>query len=171
MENREFEILYLKYVNEVFKFLYRLSGNYHIAEELTQETFVRAYKSLDDFRGECQLKVWLCQIAKNLYFDDLKKCKNNISLDVEENSLFINQVDFIDNIIKKDTLISLGKLIRKLKEPYQEILIQHLLLELSYGEISMNFGKSETWVRVNFYRAKQKLQTLYQEMEVDDGEM
>lgn len=172
MENKEFEAIYQRYVQEVFKFLVKLSGSYHISEELTQETFVRAYITLDGFRGDCQLKVWLCQIAKNLFFDYLKKNKNNIPLElIEENFIDVEGTDFTDDFIKKEKLLQIIHMIHHLKEPYQTIIIQRIFLELSYAEIGEQLGKTENWVRVNFYRAKNKIQNMIYEMEGDDNEM
>ena len=68
--------VYEKYFTIVYRYLLSLSHNTHIAEELTQETFFKALKKVDDFRGECELRVWLCQISKNTYYDYLKKNKN-----------------------------------------------------------------------------------------------
>lgn len=63
-----FETVYRKYLKEVYYFLLRISGNKETAEELTQQTFAIAFEKLDDFRGECKLSVWLCQIAKYEYY-------------------------------------------------------------------------------------------------------
>ena len=68
--------VYEKYFTVVYRYLLSLSHNTHIAEELTQETFFKALKKVDDFRGECDLRIWLCQISKNTYYDYLKKNKN-----------------------------------------------------------------------------------------------
>lgn len=81
MDNNDFEIIYKKYVSKVFSFILKLSGNYYVAEEITQETFVRAYISLPSYRGECRLEVWLCQIAKNLFFDYIKQSSRETNTD------------------------------------------------------------------------------------------
>ena len=70
--------VYEKYFTVVYRYLLSLSHNTHIAEELTQETFFKALKKVDDFRGECDLRVWLCQISKNTYYDYLKKNKKYV---------------------------------------------------------------------------------------------
>ncbi|MDR1770762.1 MAG: RNA polymerase sigma factor [Hungatella sp.] len=172
MENKEFEVLYQKYVREVFRFLLKLSGNYHVSEELTQETFVKAYISLAGFRGDCQLKVWLCQIAKNLFFDYLKRSKNVVPLEfIEENYTNMEKNSLIDDLIEKEELLKIVHMIQHLKEPYQTIIIQRLFLELDYSEIGEQFGKTENWVRVNFYRAKNKLHDMISEMEDVGNEM
>ena len=78
-----FEEVYQKYLKEVYCFLLRLSGDREIAEELTQQTFAIAFEKLENFRGECKLSVWLCQIAKHLYFDYLKKEKHKTTVGIE----------------------------------------------------------------------------------------
>ena len=63
----EFEKIYRTYFNDVFLYIRRLSNNEQIAEEITSETFYKAMRSIDSFRGDCDIRVWLCQIAKNSY--------------------------------------------------------------------------------------------------------
>lgn len=65
--------IYMEYANIVKRFLISLSGNADLAEDLTQETFYQAYKSIHRYNGNCKMSVWLCQIAKHVYFDYLKK--------------------------------------------------------------------------------------------------
>ncbi|WP_371320126.1 sigma-70 family RNA polymerase sigma factor [Chengkuizengella axinellae] len=70
-----FDKIYTNYVNDVFKYLMILTKNSDLAEELTQETFYKAYKNIDHFQGKSKMSVWLCQIAKNNYYSYLKKEK------------------------------------------------------------------------------------------------
>ena len=72
----EFEQIYNTYFNHVYLYIRKLSGNEHIAEEITSETFFKAMQSIDNFRGDCDIRVWLCQIAKNCYYTHLKKQKS-----------------------------------------------------------------------------------------------
>ena len=67
--------VYERYFTSVYRYLLSLSHDTHLAEELTQETFFKALKKAEQFRGECDLRVWLCQISKNTYYDYLKKNK------------------------------------------------------------------------------------------------
>ena len=60
----DFEQLYSKYFNDGYRYILRLSGNEHIAEDITSDTFFKAMKSIDGFRGDCDVRVWLCQIAQ-----------------------------------------------------------------------------------------------------------
>ena len=72
----EFEQIYSTYFKSVYHYIRMLSGDEHLAEEITSETFFKAMKSIGDFRGECDMRVWLCQIAKNAYYSYLKKNKS-----------------------------------------------------------------------------------------------
>lgn len=71
----EFEGIYRTYFKAVYLYVLRLSGDEHIAEEITSEAFFKAIRSVDGFRGECEIRVWLCQIAKNTYYSYLKNTK------------------------------------------------------------------------------------------------
>lgn len=80
--------IYMEYANIVKRFLISLSGNADLAEDLTQETFYQAYKSIHRYNGNCKMSVWLCQIAKHVYFDYLKKEKHLQKVDFETLDLF-----------------------------------------------------------------------------------
>ena len=78
-----FEEIYRKYFSDVFAFILRLSGDVHVAEDITSDTFIKAMKALDKFRGDCDIRVWLCQIAKNCYYSHLRKTnKEGYSKDI-----------------------------------------------------------------------------------------
>ncbi len=74
----EFESIYNKYFKDVYLYIKSMSKNEDTAEEITAETFFKAMQSLDSFKGTCNIRIWLCQIAKNCYFTYLRKNKNNI---------------------------------------------------------------------------------------------
>lgn len=80
----EFEQIYSVYFKFVYRYIWKLSGDEHIAEEITSETFLKAMKSIGDFRGECDMRVWICQIAKNSYYSYLKKNRRTESIDETE---------------------------------------------------------------------------------------
>ncbi|MEK4424640.1 RNA polymerase sigma factor [Solibacillus sp. FSL K6-1523] len=154
--------LYEAYAKEVKTFLILLTSNVDLAEELTQETFYQAVKSIRRYNGECKMSVWLCQIAKHTYYNYLKKESKNKSVSVEE--MMQSGVDIPSNvgspdveIIIRHTLISIHKEIHLLKEPYREIFLLRTSINLSFKEIGEIFDKSENWARVTYYRAKTKL--------------
>ena len=95
--------VYEKYFTVVYRYLLSLSHNTHIAEELTQETFFKALKKVDDFRGECDLRVWLCQISKNTYYDYLKKNKKYVPEAQNELSEDVFSADFVQDFADKKT--------------------------------------------------------------------
>lgn len=152
MNNFEFESIYQIYVRKVFTFLLKLSGNYYIAEELTQETFSRAYSNIDKFRGECKLFIWLCQIGKNLYYDFIRNTQKETYL--SEIEFLVDDFNIEEKVIKEEEIQDITKKILKLQEPYQSVFIFRIYLELSYQEIGNIFQKSDNWARVTFYRAK-----------------
>lgn len=148
--------VYEQYFTVVYRYLLSLSHNIHIAEELTQETFFKALKKVDDFRGDCDLRVWLCQISKNTYYDYLKKNKKYApeSQDEKEESF---PSDLLQNFSDKETALQVHKVLHRLSEPYKEVFSLRVFGELSFAEISSLFGKSESWARVTYHRACKKI--------------
>ncbi|MEZ7172654.1 RNA polymerase sigma factor [Sporosarcina sp. OR05] len=154
--------MYKCYANEVKAYLILLTSNVDLAEELTQETFYQAVKSIHRYNGECKLSVWLCQIAKHTYYNHLKKEKKNRHLSVE--NIMQMGLDIPSNVddpevevINRHTLISIHKKIHLLKEPYRDIFLLRTSINLSFREIGKIFNKSENWARVTYYRAKTSL--------------
>ncbi|MFJ7735690.1 RNA polymerase sigma factor [Lysinibacillus sp. NPDC097287] len=154
--------IYKSYADEVKYFLICLTSNVDLAEELTQETFYQAVKSIGRFNGECKMSVWLCQIAKHTYYNYLKKEKRNTHMSVE-NMMHMgvdipSKADVPDvEVVKRNTFVSIHKEIHLLKEPYREIFLLRTSINLSFKEIGEIFDKSENWARVTYYRAKLKL--------------
>ena len=149
--------VYEKYFTVVYRYLLSLSHNTHIAEELTQETFFKALKKVDDFRGECDLRIWLCQISKNTYYDYLKKNKKYVPEAQNELSEDVFSTDFIQDFSDKETAFRVHKVLHKLSEPYKEVFSLRVFGELSFSDISDLFGKSESWARVTYHRACKKI--------------
>lgn len=154
--------IYKSYANEVKRFLLCLTSNVDLAEELTQETFYQAVKSIHRYNGECKMSVWLCQIAKHSYYDYLKKAKyrNHASLEhLAQTGVDIQSNEDLPDVslVKKSTLLAIHQEIQQLKEPYQEIFLLRTALNLNFKEIGDIFEKSENWARVTYYRAKRKL--------------
>ncbi len=149
----EIKEAYEKYFKDIYAFILHLSNNADIALDVTQETFYKAIKSIDKFKGTCTLKVWLFQIAKNTYFSSLKKIKN-YSDDIDNIKA---NIDIPKLIVNKEQTLLIYKIIHQLEEPKREVFMLHMFGELSFLEISQIFKKSETWARVTFYRAKLKI--------------
>lgn len=162
MENETFNEIYENYAKQVYHFLLNLSGNHDTAEELTQETFVKAYLNLDNFRGECRLYVWLCQIGKNLYFNYIKKEARYTPIS-EITHMPSDGQSVEDVVLAKDAAKELMRAISELPEPYQSVFVYHVFSQMSYNEIGTILSKTDTWARVTYYRAKIKLQSILKE--------
>lgn len=148
------EEIYKEHSNAVYKYLFCLTGNEDLSEELTQETFAIAVKEIKKFKGNCKVSVWLCQIAKHLWYKELKK-KKSISIEDVENLQETETVE--DFILNKEDKIKLFKDIQKLDEKSRELIYLRMVGNLDFTEIGEILGKTPNWARVNFYRAKQKI--------------
>lgn len=150
----EFEALYTEYYGTVFRYALSLCGSEQWAEEVTQETFFKALKSIDRFRGECKLSVWLCQIAKNTLFTQWKRRAREAG-ELTEETLWAESTE--DTVCRQDTARQAYRLLYELEEPYGEVLRARALGGLSFREIGALFGKTESWARVTCHRAKLKI--------------
>ncbi|MFD2046565.1 RNA polymerase sigma factor [Ornithinibacillus salinisoli] len=158
----EFKQLYIKYEKQIYKYLFYLSGDKFIAEELTQETFFQAFKTIHRFKGRSKISTWLFQIAKFTYYSYLKKNKKVewvTDTDTFENEILNKETPEVIYEKKEESIYVLHAL-KKLKQPQQEIIILRFYNELSFKEIGEIFNQSDTWARVNFYRAKNKLSSI-----------
>ena len=123
--------IYEEYFETVNKYLFCLTKNYDIAEELTQETFYRAVKKIGTYKGDCKISVWLCQIAKNLWYDQCRKNKKIISNEYE--LLDLKGEDSVEEqIISNDEKITLYKKMQKLDEKTREVIYLRITGELSF---------------------------------------
>ena len=151
----DFEKVYKEYFNDVYLYIKRLSGDEHVAEEITSETFFKALKSIDNFRGECEIRVWLCQIAKNSYYTYVKK--NSKVQDVDETEL-INLPDnknSVENEVQsKLQAFAIQKILHEIDEPYREVFMWRVYADLSFKEIAGIFNKNENWACVTYHRAR-----------------
>ncbi len=152
----DFGEIYTEYFSSVYKYVLTLCRNETIAEEVTQETFFKAMRQIDKFNGSCKLYVWLCQIAKNTYFS-LSKKRKRVALDIDAD--FPDTAsDLEKDYFDKETASRLHVLLHDLKEPYKEVFTLRVFGELPFFQIGELFGKTDSWARVVFYRAKKRLQ-------------
>lgn len=147
--------LYVKYANTVKRFLISLSGNFDLAEDLTQETFYQAYKSLHRYNGKCKMSVWLCQIAKHMYFDYLKKEKHVQKIEIENLKIFDTERNVEETYLIKEEIQELLFAVQQAKKTYGQVFWLRAYEEMTFKEIGEIFDKSENWARVNYYRAKE----------------
>ena len=154
----EIKQAYEQYFNTVFGYLTTLTGgNQSLAEELTQETFFRATKKITEFRGDCKLSTWLCQIAKYVYYQSLDKQQRKKEVSFDEAVTIEAPQDPIKQLEDNDAKLHIYKTIQQLASPMRDVVMLRLTGELSFKEIGDILSQSENWARVTFYRAKQIL--------------
>ena len=151
----DFEMVFRDNNQFVFRFLMKLCGDVSLAEELTQETFFRAYMNLSALRNEEKVAVWLCQIAKNTYFAWFNEQKRNQP--ILQPSSADSTPDIAELFEEKELAGRAFSVLHALEEPYKEVFMLSVFGGLSLKDISAMFGKSESWARVTYYRAKQKI--------------
>lgn len=149
------EKIYEENARTVYYFLLSLCHNAHTAQDLTQETFLRAYQSLDRFDGTCRLSVWLCQIAKHLWYQYLEKHKHEAAKALEDIDAL--SIDMETQLFAKYDLIQVLKELHKLPEQTREVFYIKMSSELTFREIGEILGKSENWARVTYFRGKEKI--------------
>ena len=154
---QDIEKIYEEYFETVNKYLFCLTHNNDISEELTQETFYKAVKKINTYKGECKMSVWLCQIAKNLWYDQCRNNKNNIDLEEMEALCFQDSNTVEEKIISNEEKISIYKKMQNLDDKTREVMYLRITGELSFKEIGVILNKTENWARVTFYRGKNKL--------------
>lgn len=143
----DYQEIYTLHFQDVYKYVLALSRDPSLAEEITQEAFFKALKSLDSFQGQCKLYVWLCQIAKNTYLSYLKKHKEPEKEETLTSSLEEMMLDI-------ESAFLIHQALHNLPEPYKEVFSLRVLGELSFRQIGLLFGKTENWARVTYHRAR-----------------
>ena len=145
------------YYEDVLRFLRGLSRDEYLAEEVAQETMYRAIKSIHTFRGDSDLRVWLCSIAKNLFFTHVKKQRRAMQGETWEPSEE-EQTLSVQMFADRETALQIHKILHHLREPYKEIFSLRVFGELSFKEIGAVFQKSEHWACVTYHRGKEMIQ-------------
>ena len=146
----EFEAVYRRYFDDVYRYIRRLSGDGALAEEIASEAFFKAMRALDSFRGDCDIRVWLCQIAKNTYYSALRRKRPPPEPAPPEDSPEQQLED-------KEAAFKAHQLLHQLDPVYKEVFWMRAFGELSFREIGALFDKTENWARVTYYRAKTKI--------------
>lgn len=133
----EIEEIYKAYFNDVFLFVLKLSKDVHIAEEIASETFFKAINSIDKFKGDCEIRVWLCQIAKYSYYTYLRKNKNIDAINNHEDKS--DEIDIEQTILNNEASMKVHELLHHLDEPYKEVFTLRIFGELSFKQIAKLF--------------------------------
>ena len=152
MEPESFDEVYQSYFDPVYRYALTLSRDPQAAEEITQETFFKALRSLEKFRGDCSMKSWLCAIARNLWLSELRKKKPQPIDDMTD--IPDNDAGPEESIVRRDESMRIHRLLHRLEEPYREVFTLRTLGQLSFRDIGELFGKTENWACVVYHRAR-----------------
>ncbi|MBQ9165845.1 MAG: RNA polymerase sigma factor [Oscillospiraceae bacterium] len=156
-----FEELYRRSSGKVYRYLLSLCGDRALAEELTAETFYRAYLHIDQFEGRCSADTWLCEIGKNAWLKSVRKEKHLLPL--KEGAGALQDSPFWQKIEDRDLALQLHKALHSLPEPYREVFSLKVFGELKFSEIAQIFSRSESWAKMTYYRGKRKLAAMLEE--------
>ena len=165
-----FETLYREYYQKVYAFLYRLCADPDLAEDLTQETFLQAYKSFHKFRGDCEVFTWLAAIGKHTYFKYLKKKKLHLdaaNLELVAQSYLQNEDSPEEHIDRKDVEKAVRKVVENIPKKYRDVVLLRIYAELPFSQIAQSLKISESSAKVIYFRAKKMLmEVLKDELEM-----
>ncbi len=154
MEN--IEEIYKKYANLIKNYIYTITSNKELAEEIMQETFIVAINQINKFRGECDISVWLCSIAKKILYKKTKKNNQYKTISIEDVEI-ADEKKIEEEYIKSNSKLKLYAALQNLDSTTREVIYLRLTGDLSFKEIGKILNKTENWARVTFFRAKQKL--------------
>lgn len=149
----DFDRIYQTYFRDVYHYIYGIARNEGMAEEITQETFVKALKGIDGFDGRKDIRAWLFTIARNTFYTCCRRQKFYARQSPDENTDML-EPPLINRIVDEETAFRIHRFLHDMDEPYKEVFTLRVFGELSYERIGMLFGKSAGWARVTFYRAK-----------------
>lgn len=158
------EELYRLYAPMVYKYLVCLSKNTALAEDLTADTFEQAVRGIHRFRGDSKLSVWLCAIAKRLYYSELRRHGKRVHVPLESEPL-VSEQDIERDYIEKETREEVCRELRALDAATREVFYWRLSAEMTFDEIGALMGRSGNWARVTYHRGKENLKRRMQ----DDG--
>lgn len=147
------EELYKEHAKMIYRYLFSLTQNADLSEELTQETFYQAIRSLQSYREDCKITTWLCSIAKNVWRTYLRKhpCTDFL----QESQKAPDSVESV--VLSNYSKVDLLKQIYSFSSPIRDVLYLRLFGDLAFKEIGEILGKTENWARVTFYRGKEAL--------------
>lgn len=151
----EFESIYRDYFRDVELYLRAVCKDELLAEELTEQVFFQAMKALPTFRGDCDIRTWLCAMGRNCYLSHLRKAKQ--TEDIDELQIPDPRKSIEDCIADKQQAMIIHRVLHDLPEPYKEVFSLRVFGQLSFQDIGGLFGRTANWACVTYHRARQKI--------------
>ena len=164
MPKEELDEIYRLYAGDVYRYLFSLCRNEHLAQDLLQDVMLKAVTGFDKFRGDSSVKTWLFTIAKNLYLNHVKRADNR-NLPIEEEVLR-SEDNLEERIMDQSQALHIHRLVHSLDDPYREVFTLRVFAELKFDDIGAVFGKTGNWARVSYYRAKEKILSMMKEDQI-----
>ena len=147
------ELLCAEY-EALYRYVLALCRNDTEAQDITQETFLKAMNAADRFEGNSSLYTWLCAIARNLWLNRCRKAKREVPavMDLSDSAPTPEQC-----ILNADLSMQVHQILHKLNEPYKEVFSLRVFGQLSFAQIAQVFSKTESWARVTYHRARKMI--------------
>lgn len=152
----EFETVYRTYFREVELYLRAICKDEALAEELTEQVFFQAMKALPKFRGDCDIRTWLCAMGRNCYLSHLRKTRPSENID--ELQIPDPRASIEEQVIDRSQAMTIHRLLHELPEPYKEVFSLRIFGQLSFEDIGSLFGRTANWACVTYHRARRKIQ-------------
>lgn len=166
----EFEQIYEQYFIDVYRFLLSMIHDPDEAEDIAQETFLKALASIDSFDGSKDIRAWLFTIAKNTFYSRYRKNKHVIIGEYDFSRVEDTGVNFVKDLADKELAFELHAYLHQMQEPYKEVFTLRVFGELDFKSIGRLFQKSDSWARVTFFRAKNMIREYWEEIDNDKDE-
>ncbi len=157
----EFERVYRTYFRDVELYLRAICKDELLAEELTEQVFFQALKALPTFRGDCDIRTWLCAMGRNCYLSHLRKTRPSQSID--ELQIPDPRRSIEEQVMDKAQALQIHRILHDLPEPYKEVFSLRIFGQLSFEDIGGIFGRTANWACVTYHRARQKIQQKMEE--------
>ncbi len=157
----EFESVYRTYFRDVELYLRAICKDELLAEELTEQVFFQALKALPKFRGDCDIRTWLCGIGRNCYLSHLRKQKQAEPID--ELNIPDPRKSIEEQVMDRSQALAVHRVLHDLPEPYKEVFSLRVFSQLSFEDIGGLFGRTANWACVTYHRARQKIRDKMEE--------
>ncbi len=152
----EFETVYRTYFRDVELYLRAICKDEHLAEELTEQVFFQALKALPKFRGDCDIRTWLCAMGRNCYLSHLRRHKPSENID--ELQIPDPRASIEEQVADRSQALAIHRILHDLPEPYKEVFSLRVFGQLSFEDIGGLFGRTANWACVTYHRARRKIQ-------------
>lgn len=151
----DYEKLYQAYYMQVYSYVMTLAKNRDLAEEITQDAFCRAMSARSSFRNGSGELTWLCAIAKNLFYDEMRRQRHCAHMPQGDDTPANDNTEAA--VMNGDAAYRVHTILHNMEEPYKEVFSLRVFGELPFAQIASIFGKTESWARVTYHRARLKI--------------